>query len=327
MVGEAVNARDASARIPTVGLHLPHFGPLAQVDVLDEAILAAEDGGLSTVWAGDHVALPAAVASRYPYHESGSASFDHDAPYFDAVSLLTHAAARTRRIRVGLSVLVLPYRHPLMTAKVLASVDQLSRGRLDIGVGVGWMREEFELLGVDFTRRGKLTDAALEVLLDAFADSPTSRADTDYPFPPVGTRPLPVQRPHPPVIIGGHSVPAMRRALRFGDGWQATAGTADELGELVGRLRELAGGQLPKHFEIGSRVHLPRFDATTTPDARILGLLRGYVAAGANHVLVDLWDRDASRYLERLNALLGWLDLEDGKAAALEPGHEDDRDG
>lgn len=320
MVGETVNVRGASELTPTVGLHLPHFGPLAHVDVLDQVILVAERDGLSTVWAGDHVALPAAVTSRYPYHESGRASFDHDAPYFDAVTLLTHAAARTRRIRIGLSVLVLPYRHPLMTAKLLATVDQLSRGRLDIGVGVGWMREEFELLGVDFARRGKLTDAALEVLLDAFADSPTAREASDYPFPAVGTRPLTAQRPHPPVIIGGHSAPAMRRALRFGNGWQATAGTADELAELVGRLRQLAGGQLPDSFEIGSRVHLPRFDATTKPDRRILELLRGYAAAGADHLLVDLWDRDAGRYQERLEALVGWLDLEDGRAAALGDG-------
>jgi len=302
---------------PTLGLHLPHFGPLADAGVLDRVIDVAEGCGLATLWAGDHVALPADVASRYPYHESGSASFDHDAPYFDAITLLTHAAARTSRVRVGLSVLVVPYRHPLVTAKLLATLDQLSRGRLDIGVGIGWMREEFDILGVPFTRRGALTDAALDVLLSAFAGSPIACDNEDYPFPAVGVRPLPLQQPRPPIVVGGHSEPAMRRALRVGDGWQATASSAEELAQLVGQLRGLAGGSLPPHFEIGSRIHLPRFDAGDVPDARIIDLLAGYVRAGAHHLLVDLWDRDPDRYLARLEAVAGWLDTYAGVARRL----------
>lgn len=295
-----------------VGLHLPHFGPLAQPDLLAAVIDTAERVGIAALWAGDHVAVPAAIASRYPYHESGTASFAPDAPYYEAFTLLSYAAGRTRRVRLGLSVLVVPHRHPLLTAKIAATLDQLSGGRLMLGVGVGWLREEFEVLGLDFDARGRVTDDYLDALRAVWATTPASFASPSVAFPPVGTEPRPLQRPHPPLLVGGHSAPAMRRALRLGDGWQATAGSPEQLTALVAQLTALAGGPLPDGFTISNRVHLPRFDADGTGPvgaAELRALVEAYAAAGASHLVVDLWDRDPTRYLTRLEAAAAWLDL------------------
>lgn len=292
-----------------IGLHLPHFGPLARPEVLDAVIDTAERVGLAALWAGDHVAVPVEVASRYPYHESGSASFAADAPYYEAFTVLSYAAGRTRRVRLGLSVLVVPHRHPLLTAKIAATLDKLSGGRLVLGVGAGWLREEFEVLGLDFDGRGRVTDDYLDALRAAWATSPASFASPSVSFPPVGTEPRPGRLP---LLVGGHSPPAMRRALRLGDGWQASAQSAEQLAALVAQLTDLAGGTLPEGFAVSSRVHLPRFDADGSGafgPAEARALVDAYAAAGASSLVVDLWDRDPARYLARLEAAAAWLGM------------------
>lgn len=296
-----------------IGLHFPHFGPLATRDHQADVLSLAERVGIHTVWVGDHVVVPADIDSRYPYHESGSASFEATAAYYEPFSVLAWAAGRTRRVRLGFSVLVVPYRHPLLTAKIVSTIDDLSAGRLTLGVGVGWMAEEFAALGADFAVRGPVTDEYLDAMIAAWADSPASFDGEHVAFPPVGVRPLPFQRPHPPLLVGGHSARAMRRALRVGNGWQATANTADHLAELVGRLTALADGALPDSFQVSSRIHVPRFSPDGTdgmPPGKVRGLVAKYRDAGARHLVVHLWDRDPARYLERLEALASWLGLD-----------------
>ncbi len=304
---------------PRVGLHLPHFGPLARREVLTRVIDLAEALGFDTIWVGDHVAIPVTIGSRYPYHPSGRASFDASAPFHDPFVLLSYAAGRTQRVRLGFSVLVVPYRHPLVTAKMVATLDALSAGRVTVGVGVGWLAEEFTAVGADYPRRGRDTDAALDLMRRAWASSPVVVEGIAG-----ATAPLRVQPGGPPLLGGGHGRAAMRRALRIGDGWQATAGSADELAALLADLADLAGGALPGGFEVSSRLHLSRFspdgrDGLTPADVR--ALVGDYARAGAQAVLVDLWDRDADRYLARLEALAGWLGLHDGRATALQEVH------
>lgn len=304
-----------------IGLHFPHFGPLATASTQADVLTVAERVGVHTIWVGDHIVVPADVASRYPYHESGSASFEAEAAYYEPFTVLAWAAGRTERVRLGFSVLVVPYRHPLLTAKIASTLDDLSGGRLTLGVGVGWMAEEFAALGADFGRRGAVTDEYLDVMTAAWAESPVAFSGTEVNFPPLGVRPLPVQRPRPPVLVGGHSRPALRRALRIGDGWQATANTPDELAALVEQLTELAGGALPEGFEISSRMHLPRFSVDgrdgISPE-EIRALVAAYRDAGAQHLVVHVWDRDPARYLARLEALAAWLGLDaQGHATAV----------
>jgi probable F420-dependent oxidoreductase len=304
-----------------IGLHFPHFGPLATAMHQADVLALAEDVGIHTIWVGDHVVVPTDVASRYPYHESGSASFDAEVAYHEPFSVLAWAAGRTQRVRLGFSVLVVPYRHPLLTAKIAATIDDLSGGRLTLGVGVGWMAEEFAALGADFARRGEVTDEYLDVMTTAWAASPATYEGSHVAFPPVGVLPLPVQRPRPPLLVGGHSRPAMRRALRAGDGWQATANTPEELRDLLEQLTDLAGGRLPEGFSISSRMHLPRFSTDGTDGIspeEIRALVAAYRDAGAQHLVVHLWDRDPDRYLARLEVLAGWLGLDqNGRATAI----------
>ncbi len=291
---------------PRIGLHLPHFGPLATREVLSRVIERADAVGYSTVWVGDHVVIPVEVASRYPYHPSGKASFQRDAPFYDPFVLLAWAAGRTGRVRLGFSVLIVPHRNPLLHAKMLATLDQLSGGRVEIGVGVGWLEEEFEVLGLDFHRRGRETDAALDLMRTVWSSSPAKVEDRE-----LNVLPLPVQDPLP-ILVGGHADAAMKRALRVGNGWQATANSAEELAELVGRLTQLAGGRLPDGFEVASRLHLPKFSADgsegLSPDG-IRESVAAYAAAGAQSLVLDVWDKDSDRYLARIDALAGWLEL------------------
>jgi probable F420-dependent oxidoreductase len=288
-----------------LGLHLPHFGPLATAEVLERVIDTCERVGLDSVWVGDHVVIPERIESRYPYHESGSASFNAQAAYYEPFALLAYAAGRTRRVRLGLSVLVVPYRHPLLTMKTVGTLDQLSRGRMIVGVGAGWLREEFEVLGVDFEARGRITDEYVQTMSAGWASSPLTWGDRA-----VGSEPRPVQQPRPPLLVGGHTHAAMRRALRLADGWQASANDPEELTALVARLRQLAGGALPEGFRVGTRAHLPRFDpgghGDPGPDD-LRALVEAYRRAGADHLVVDLWDRDPDRYVARLEAFASWI--------------------
>jgi probable F420-dependent oxidoreductase len=188
----------------------------------------AEDMDFHFAGVSDHLVVPRNIGSRYPYSESGDSwpgslsgvSLDRPASYLDPLTLLSFLAARTSEIRLLTSVLVLPYRSPVLTAKVLASIDVLSHGRLIVGCGLGWMREEFQALGSPpFEERGDVTDEYIR----AFKELWTSR-DPEFEgrycqFSDVTFEPKPVQKPHPPIWTGGEGRAALRRAARLADGW------------------------------------------------------------------------------------------------------------
>jgi probable F420-dependent oxidoreductase len=141
-------------------------------------------------------------------------------PYLEALTALAYLAGMTRRVRLGTHVLILPYRNPVLTAKVVTTIDHVSGGRLDLGIGVGWMREEFEALGYDYyERRGAVTDEQIAVLKTLWTEDVPRFEGAFYRFGPVGALPKPVQKPHPPLWIGGHTRVALRRVARLGDGW------------------------------------------------------------------------------------------------------------
>jgi probable F420-dependent oxidoreductase len=230
-----------------IGCTLPTSGRAADPAALRDGAQAAEALGFDSVWVSDHVVIPARIESTYPYSPDGTFRLGPTAPYFEPLAALTYLAGCTRRVRLGTHVLILPYRHPLLTAKTVATLDVLSGGRVDLGIGVGWMREEFEALGLDYyERRGAVTDEQLRILHLAWTEDLPSFEGEYYRFASLGAHPHPLQRPRPPIWVGGHTRAAIRRASRLGDGWLPLGGRPpaalppEEIGAGIATLRATA---------------------------------------------------------------------------------------
>ena len=190
------------------GFTLPNnWGLEDPQDVVDLGV-AAEEAGFDSVWVNHHVLNVGYVADRLGHR-----------PYYDALTILTWAAARTTRVKLGTSVLVVPYLHPMTLAKALATLDHLSRGRLIVGVGAGSLPEENAALGVPYDTRGAYTDESLAVLKELWTAPEPAFHGTFFDFSDVLAAPKPRQSPHPPIVIGGNRRPALRRVARYGDGW------------------------------------------------------------------------------------------------------------
>jgi probable F420-dependent oxidoreductase len=204
---------------------LPVRGELATFDGIAGMARYGEQLGFTAATVADHIVIPVTVESAYPYDASGRHPSQGDA--LEALSLIAFVAGQTTRLRLITSVLILPYRNPVLTAKTVATIDVLSQGRVTLAIGVGWMAEEFEALDApDFARRGTVTDEWVSIFKKLWSPGPVSHAGTHYSFGPVRCEPLPVQKPHPPIWVGGHSVPALRRTARYADGWHPL-GTVD----------------------------------------------------------------------------------------------------
>jgi probable F420-dependent oxidoreductase len=200
------------------GFYLPTRGQTASPEALETLLARGEALGFSSVVIADHIVFPVTIKSKYPYTVSGAFPGQGDA--LEQVSLMAFVAGKTRTLRLISSVMILPHRNPVVTAKMLATIDVLSRGRVTVGVGVGWLREEFEALGApDFDRRGAVSDEYLRIFKALWTQDPASYRGEFYRFDSIRCVPHPVQKPHPPIWIGGHSKAALRRVARLGDGW------------------------------------------------------------------------------------------------------------
>ncbi len=200
------------------GFYLPTRGPTASPEALETLVTRGEALGFSSVVIADHVVFPVAITSRYPYTVSGAFPGQGDA--LEQLPLMAFVAAKSRTLRLISSVMILPYRNPVVTAKMLATIDVLSRGRVTVGIGVGWLREEFEALGAPpFERRGAVSDEYLRIFKTLWTQDPASYRGEFYRFESIRCLPHPVQKPHPPIWVGGHSKAALRRVARLGDGW------------------------------------------------------------------------------------------------------------
>ena len=202
------------------------FGALAQgvFGKPQNLSLLAETGeqlGFEVMWVNDHVVMPRAIDSSYPYSDTGQFDEFGDAgDYLEQLTVLSFLAAQTSRVKLLTSVMVAPYRDPVLTAKVLATVDVLSDGRLIVGCGAGWMREEFEALGrPPYEQRGAVTEEYIRIFKNLWTETNPSYTGTYASYSNIAFEPKPVQRPHPPIWIGGESPPALRRAARVGDAW------------------------------------------------------------------------------------------------------------
>ena len=220
-----------------IGCHLPMFGPIGtRANVLTFA-RRMEALGYDSLWASDHVVIPHRIVSRYPYSAEGRFPLAPDVPFLEPLVTLSLVAGVTERVQLGTSILVLPHRNPVLAAKMAATLDHLSGGRVVLGVGVGWMREEIELLGGSFDRRGPWSDEAIAVMRACWRDARTAHHGEFFSFDEVGAFPKPA-RGDIPVWIGGHTPRALRRVVALGDGWHAAFATADTLAKGLALLRE-----------------------------------------------------------------------------------------
>jgi probable F420-dependent oxidoreductase len=223
-----------------LGVFLPVSGRAAVPEVLTEAAQQAERLGFDSVWAAERMVNPWEMKTRYPYNEADTWFVPPESPFLETLTALTFLAGVTRTISLGASVIVLPYRHPLFTARVATSIDTLSKGRLILGVGIGWMPEEFEALGVSFKDRAGMSEEQLQIFDMLWKEERPHFEGRYYRFDPVAVNPRPVQQPRFPIWIGGESEAAQRRAARHGDAWFSyfVKTTAAELGDRYAKLRQ-----------------------------------------------------------------------------------------
>jgi probable F420-dependent oxidoreductase len=266
-----------------VGVNILNFGAGTSAEVLTRWARVAEDGPFDFAMISDHVALTPDVTAQYP------------GPFWEPLASLAFFAGITNRIELGTSVLVVPYRSPLLTARTLANIDRLSGGRTILGVGVGWARAEYDALGVEFARRGDITDEYLEAIHALWTSDTASYEGEHVRFQDVDTRPRPVRTP--PVWVGGSARRALRRAVRHGDAWHPLRFPAGWLrAEGLPRLQRAAADEQRPVPALAPRIVL-RFTEHALPDAdrhtgegtpdQVRADLDGLRELGATHVLLD----------------------------------------
>jgi probable F420-dependent oxidoreductase len=201
------------------GVFLPVSGRAASRKTLMEAAQQAEALGYDSLWSADRIIIPWEIKTTYPYSKEATFIVPPERPFFDPLTCLAFLAGCTENITLGMSVMVLPYRHPLYWAKIATTIDQLSTGRLIMGIGVGWMEEEFAALNAPFKERGKVSDEQLQVIDRIWRDEHISFDGQYYRFKDIAFSPKPYQRPRIPIWVGGEGKLAQHRAGRYGDAW------------------------------------------------------------------------------------------------------------
>ena len=272
-----------------VGCHLPVFGPAATRDTLIGFARRMEDLGYDSLWVSDHVVIPWEIRSRYPYRPGGEFPLPPSTNILEPLTVLALVAGVTERVKLGTSVLVLPHRHPVLTAKILASLDHLAPGRTILGAGVGWMREEVELLGAPYDRRGAWTDEAIRIMRACWTEERAAFSGEFFRIPPVSSAPKPPGGSIP-IWIGGHTPRALRRVAELGDGWHAAFATAREMEEGRAHLDEACRrrGRDPSSLTLSVRLGLPARKATDD----LVSELKALRDLGVHHVILETRVRD-----------------------------------
>ncbi|CAI8052680.1 Uncharacterized protein Mb0978c [Geodia barretti] len=301
------------------GFYLPSSGPTARPEPLAAIARKGDELGFYCMVAGDHILVPREVNSPYPYTADGRFHGGAAVEYMEQLTLLTYLAGITSNIRLVPSVMIVPYRNPLLAAKILATMDVLSQGRLTVGVGVGWMEEEFEALDAPpFAERGAVTNEYLLAFKELWtSDNPTFEGKYCR-FSDIHFLPKPVQEPHPPIWVGGQSRAAMRRAARLGDGWHPVGAIPaaplepEELAQNISELHRYAeeADRDPGELEVSMKA--PLYDVNSSPSGvtrrrfsgepeQMLQDIQTYQDAGVGCIIFDIRGEDLNRSLERLD--------------------------
>ena len=246
---------------------------------------AAEDLGYDSIWVMDHLFNAGAIQERLG-----------DKPYYHPLSTLSYVAAKTERILLGTSVIVLPYHHPVELAKYAATLDHLSDGRLVLGTGTGLIESEFDALGVSFKERGRITTEAIKAIKALWTQGVPSFEGAYWNFSGLPFSPRPRQQPHPPIWVGGQSIPAMRRAATVGDGWHPYGIAPESCAERFQTIRDLASaaGRDPAALVMSVRIGVARDTASVLPGqippdtTSVHNQLAAYQVAGVEHAVLAL---------------------------------------
>ncbi|MGA1974855.1 MAG: TIGR03619 family F420-dependent LLM class oxidoreductase [Conexivisphaerales archaeon] len=281
------------------GVCIPNFGDHLSPESIREVCLAAEEVGYDSVWTTDHLVTPSGTSS--PYKNS-----------YESVTVLAYAAAVTRRVALGTSIIVLPMRDPVLLAKQLATVDQLSGGRLIAGLAVGWWEEEFKALGASFHDRGVRAEEEIELLRSLWTQPVVDYVGRYYSVRDVTCDPKPEQSGGPPIWIGGNSSFAVRRAAALGNAWHATSIPFDEFQVRVKELRKLAGKRqviVSSRMTIDLEARESKLTENPAGERRVVWgggvdgvtrMLREYGAAGLEYLVAYFGDRDAESYISSM---------------------------
>jgi len=271
-----------------LGVSLLNNQGIGDVHALVDLAVRAEELGFDSVWVHDHVFNAGHVLERIG-----------DRPYYEPLTLLSFVAARTRRVRLGTSVLVLPYHHPIRLAKAAATLDVLSRGRLVLGVGVGALEQEMQAMGTPFKERGAFTDEAIAVMRVLWTQAHPTFDGRYSRFAGMPFSPKPVQTPSIPIVIGGISRAAIRRAARVGDGWQPLGFAPAALEPAIATLRDQARAcgrdpsRIPVAISMSLGVPTPRRFALGTRPAEVLANARAFAAVGVETLVISTTTSDA----------------------------------
>ena len=228
------------------GLMYANAGPFAYPEGMTNLARTAEAAGIESLWTVEHVVIPVGYKSTYPYDPSGKIPAPDSMPIPDPLLWLASAAAVTKTIRLATGILILPQRHPLYVAKEVATLDVLSGGRAILGIGVGWLLEEFNALGIPFDDRGSRTAETVRAMRSLWKDEPEAFEGRFFKWAPLQSHPKPIQKPGVPIVVGGHTALSAKRAARYGD--------ADQLTAIIKTLRDECKklGRRPEEVEISA---------------------------------------------------------------------------
>jgi probable F420-dependent oxidoreductase len=303
------------------GLDVGIYGRLATRDHILELAALAESAGLESLWVADHVIFPVTLTSAYPYSTTGTFPVDMtQEPLLEPMATMGVLVGATQRVKIGTAVLVMPYRHPVLLARMLVTLDVLSGGRTLLGAGVGWLAEEFAALGArPFAARGRVTDECIEIVKRLCQGGEVTFQGEHYQLAPVISSPGSVQRPHPPILIGGTSNAALQRAARLGDGWMSTGLRPERLRARLSTLHRLceAHGRRFADLSLCHKLFINIGEARTGADgsrdagtgsqAEIVDDLRRLVDLGYSRVIVRYRGSDAEEQRQQLHSFIAHI--------------------
>jgi len=265
-----------------IGIVSINVGAPSTAENMVEVVQHAEAAGLESVWTFEHVMVPTDYDSKYPYAASGKMGIPAEGWFVDPLISLAHVAAATKTIRLGTGVNIFPQANPLLFAKQTASLDALSGGRLTLGLGIGWLAEEYKAMGTPFARRGARFDDYLEAVKKVWSGEIVEHESEFLSWHGFKSYPTPAQKPHPPILIGGTTTKTLQRVVKAADGWYAPSDSQQELTEKIAELKEMAAqaGRPFESIDITTNWRIGKYP-DALPQLEDLGITRAVVLLGA----------------------------------------------